>query len=85
MLRGKLVQYVAETARHINMNPELSPELQQLRHCLAVVARHCSLQLADALPQDFNADTRRTLFDMFSQYCEEGTPGAVKEIPSWCM
>ncbi|KAL6769541.1 hypothetical protein ACKKBG_A31400 [Auxenochlorella protothecoides x Auxenochlorella symbiontica] len=75
MLRGKLVQFVAETARHINTLPELSPELQQLRHCLCTVARQCAMQLADALPQDFTADTRRTLFDMFSNYCEEGTPG----------
>ena len=75
MLRGKLVQFVAETARYINMTPELSPELQQLRHCLSTVARQCAVQLADALPQDFNADTRRTLYDMFSSYCEEGSPG----------
>lgn len=83
MLRGKLVQFVAETARHINTLPELSPELQQLRHCLCTVARQCAMQLADALPQDFTADTRRTLFDMFSNYCEEGTPGGWREAGGW--
>ncbi len=50
-MRDKLGAWVRDTYNHITSVVELSVELQQLRHCLACVARQCSLQLADALPQ----------------------------------
>ena len=51
VVRERLVEWVRETYRHITSATELSTELQQLRHCLATVARACSLQLAEAAPQ----------------------------------
>lgn len=45
------MEWVKDAYRHITSVAELSPELQQLRHCLACVARHCSLQLAEAAQQ----------------------------------
>ena len=75
-LRDRLVEFVRETGKHITSPMDASPELHALRYCLAVVARHCSMQLADAQPAAFPAQVRRGLFDMFSLYCEEGqAPG----------
>ena len=51
-----------DTAKHItssNADPA-SPELAQLRYCLAVVARHCATHLADALPQARYSDCNAT-------------------------
>ncbi len=50
-VRDKLCAWVRDTYNHITSVTELSVELQQLRHALACVARQCSLQLADGMPQ----------------------------------
>ncbi|KAL4428595.1 hypothetical protein ABPG77_008907 [Micractinium sp. CCAP 211/92] len=71
MVRDKLIEFVRETARHITSTADVSPELQQLRYCLCSVARQCGIQLGEALPQAFPPQTRRSLYDMFSLYCEE--------------
>ncbi|PSC67904.1 furry homolog-like [Micractinium conductrix] len=71
MVRDKLIEFVRDTARHITSTADVSPEVQQLRYCLCAVARQCGVQLGEALPQAFPAQTRRALYDMFSLYCEE--------------
>lgn len=51
-------------------------EMQQLRYCLCMVSRAVSTTLAGNPTQTFNASLRRTLFDTFGGWCEEGSqPG----------
>lgn len=50
--------------------------MQQLRYCLCMVSRAVSTTLAGNPTQTFNASLRRTLFDTFGGWCEEGSqPG----------
>jgi hypothetical protein len=69
-VRDKLIEFVRETARHITTTADVSPELQQLRYCLAAVARTCGAQLGQALPQAFPAqveggERRQLLWRLF--------------------
>lgn len=88
-LRDRLIEFVADASRHIVLSVDITPELQQLRYCLCVVARQAASQLADVQPQAFPAMLRKQLFDKFSLYCEEGqTPGkisrAIPLLPQLC-
>jgi len=75
-LRDKLVEFVAETMRHISLAVDVTPELQQLRYCLCGVSKQAAIQLAEVQPQAFPPMLRKQLFDKFSLYCEDGqTPG----------
>jgi hypothetical protein len=82
VVRDKLHHFVIETARHVSSSGETTADLLQLRYCMCVVARQCSQQLAEALPQAFTADLRGKLFDMFSFYCEEGQQPGVMPLPT---
>ena len=47
--------------------------MQQLRYCLCTVSRAVSIALAGKPTQTFPTSLRRTLFDVFSTWCEEGS------------
>lgn len=50
--------------------------MQQLRYCLCMVCRAVSAALAGNPNQAFSPTLRRTLFDTFGSWCEEGVaPG----------
>ena len=53
---------------------EISPELQQLRHCLAVVARCSAVELAVALPTLFTPGLRRLLWTALSAWSQDASP-----------
>ncbi len=58
------------------MYAESFSEMQQLRYCLCIVSKAVSTALAGKPTQMFNTSLRRTLFDTFVTWCEEGsTPG----------
>lgn len=53
----------------------MSAELQQLRLCLAVLARAAAVQLAEAMPAAFPAGMRSQLFSLFSEWSMDASPG----------
>ena len=46
--------------------------MQQLRYCLCMVCRAVSTALANNPSQAFSISLRRSLFDTFGSWCEEG-------------
>ena len=51
-------------------------ELQQLRHCLAVVARCAAVELAVAMPTLFTPGLRRLLWGALSAWSQDASPEA---------
>ena len=47
-------------------------EVQQLRYCLAMVARAVSQELVKVPSMPLNTNIRKNLYDMFSTWCDEG-------------
>lgn len=47
-------------------------EVQQLRYCLAMVARAVSQELVKVPSTPLNPNIRKNLYDMFSTWCDEG-------------
>lgn len=47
-------------------------EVQQLRYCLAMVARAVSQELVKVTSTPLNPNIRKNLYDMFSTWCDEG-------------
>ena len=55
---------------------DISLELQQLRHCLAVVARCAAVELAVAMPTLFTPGLRRLLWAALSAWSQDASPEA---------
>lgn len=55
---------------------ELSLELQQLRHCLARVARCAAVELAALMPSLFTAPLKRLLWEAMAPWSQEASPDA---------
>ena len=63
-------------AHHVDCSAEISLELQQLRHCLAVVARYAAVELGAALPTLFTPGLRRLLWAALSAWSQGASPEA---------
>lgn len=55
---------------------ELSLELQQLRHCLALVARCAAVELATLMPSLFTRALKRLLWEALAPWSQEASPDA---------
>ena len=50
--------------------------MQQLRYCLCMVSKAVATALGGSPSQAFNTSLRRSLFDTFGTWCEEGSTPA---------
>ena len=57
------------------LDAEVSADLQQQRLCLTDVARVTALQLAEEMPAAFPATMRSQLFNLFSEWSMDASPG----------
>ena len=62
--------------RPVKCFADVSLELQQLRHCLAVVARCAAVELAVAMPTLFTPGLRRLLWAALSAWSQDASPEA---------
>ncbi|KAL0053523.1 hypothetical protein WJX82_006983 [Trebouxia sp. C0006] len=76
-LRSKLTDWIVDTLKYLqSATAESFSEMQQLRYCLCMVSKAVATALGGSPSQAFNTPLRRTLFDTFGTWCEEGSTPA---------
>ena len=72
LMRDKLISFLIEMVRFIDVLGDISSEIQQLRYCLCIISRELSLQLSVSQTQAFPPMLRKQLYGKFGAYTEEG-------------
>ncbi|KAL3146697.1 hypothetical protein ABBQ32_000921 [Trebouxia sp. C0010 RCD-2024] len=73
LLRNKIFDWIIDTLKYLQAGTaESFSEMQQLRYCLCMVCRAVSTALAATPSKAFSTALRRSLFETFGSWCEEG-------------
>lgn len=75
--RNKLTDWIVDTLKYLqSATADSFSEMQQVRYCLCMVAQAVSTGLGGSGGQGLPPPLRRSLFDTFGSWCEEGSlPG----------